>query len=264
MKRSILLLLITLIFVPQTWAGWKIVFHQTEDGVQRTITYYIDKDRLRISDRDFLFIYDKVENSIFVVNHNIKSYYHGSLQEYQVQIDDVKLLDNDLVVKTFPKSFVQLFDKQLQKQISDSRYNGSQGIPSIEIKQKRQSARIASYQTNKYEIYYDSSLIQEIWFSDQVRTSDDINLIEVLHLLSGTGNTDLSQGKSLNTQDYNQLLHNGFPLQVKVMNQYGLLVFSQEPISVNELTLDLEEIFTFQNQDYQKLTLVDIIMAQKK
>lgn len=261
MKKLVIITLLLLLSVPKLWAGWKIVIHQNESGIQEVVTYHISKDGIKISNSEFDFIYHKTSEKIIVVNHKIKSFFFGSFDDYSSQLKDLFAIDSERTYQALPISYMLRFHNLLEQIISENQENNQRTTPSIHVENTNTEKRITEYTAQEYHVYFDTTLIERIWLSPDVRIKDDLDIMEAYNFFQGSTSSGLSKNKAVNTTEYEQLKYNGFPLKLVNLDSYGFEVFTSEVVLIQEVELD-EEVTFSPPAKYQNVTLVDIIMAE--
>ena len=261
MKKLIIITLLLLLSVPKLWAGWKIVIHQNESGIQEVVTYHISKNGIKISNSEFDFIYYKTAEKIIVVSHRTKSFFFGSFDDYSSQLKDLFTIDSKRTYQALPISYMLRFHNLLVQIISEIQEDNRRTTPSIHVKNTNNEKRITDYTAQEYHVYFDTTLIEPIWLSPDVRIKDDLDIMEVYNFFQGSTSSALSKNKTVNTTEYEQLKYNGFPMKLVNLDSYGFEIFSSEVVLIQELELD-EEVTFSPPAKYQKITLVDIIMAK--
>jgi hypothetical protein len=260
MRKLLILTLFTLFVSSNLLAGWKIIIHQNTNGIQQVVTYYITKSGMKISTDEFDFIYFKTDQKVIIVNHKTRSVFMGSFAEYEQQLKDLMSIDKKRADAVLPKSYFQLFDELLAQNISDYKDDNIRTTPSLTVENTDDERRIAEYTSTEYKIYFDTVLIERIWFSD-LGVRNEFDIFECFNFFRGIKNTNLKQSKNMNTQEYEQLIYRGFPLKIANLDNFGYPVFKSEVVQAQEIEVSEEETFG-PPKDYQTRTLVDIIMAK--
>ncbi len=241
------------------WAGWKIIIHQNDDGIQEVVTYYITKDGIKISSNSFDFIYHKAFKTVIIVNHKTRTFYLGTFDDYKSQLKDLYSIDAKRADEILPMSYLLRLNKLLEQNISDNQNNNKRITPSLKVENTNEDKRLADYTAKEYKVYLDTTLIERIWLSQDVHIKYDI--ADAFNFFRGDEASKLKESKTVNTQEYEQLSYRGFPLKIINLDSNGFEVFSSEVVLVQELELDEEETFS-PPATYQSKTLVDIIMAK--
>jgi len=260
MKQILIFIFLVFFALPQAKAGWEISIRYDHYGEKQTLTYIVDKNRLKISTEEFDFIYNGQDKEVVVINRMIKSYYHGSFEDYQDQLKHLLSIDPKKADRILPETYFHRFDKMLAEIFSDDQQLSNLKTPTIKVVNSGNKQQIAGYQAQEYKVYLDSLLMENLWLSKDVRVNDDIDLIKAINFFRGVEGTGLKQGKNYDTQAYEQLELQGFLMKLNAFNTYGLEVYSQECISIRELKIYFEDSFRIP-KDFQKRTLIDVILA---
>lgn len=260
MKHLLTLILLVFLSIPQSWAGWKIIINSDNYGEQQTITYTIDKNRLKISNDQFDFIYDGEDKQITVINKTIKSYYKGSFEDYLSELKHLKEIDSKRVDQIFPKSYFLRFDEMLKDLMSNNQNNSNRNTPNLKVVNTSDQMRLAEYNATEYNIFYDTILVEKLWLSQEVRVSDDIDLLKAISFFRGIETMELKQGKKLNTQAYEQLIYQGFFMKILDYDSYGMEIYKEECMLIQEMEIFIEDSFGIPKA-FQERTLIEIIMA---
>ena len=261
MKRKFILALIILLASSKAWASWKIIIHQNQEGKQEVITYYISKNAIKISTSTFDFIYSKSERYVIVANHRTKSYYQTSFIEYKKDLKELNRIDYRTADAILPKSFVLRFDELLSQNIRSIEEENNQLTPSLRVENANFDKNIANYEVVEYDTYFNTALIERIWLSQDVKVSDDFDIMEALNFFRGYEKTKLKHSMSLDTQEYEQLLYRGFPRKIINYDNLGFEVYSYEVVLAQEMEFFGEDTYNVPN-NYQSRPLLDIIIAK--
>jgi len=261
MRRLLLLSFIIVLSTTRMWAGWKIIIQENEDGYQEVISYFISNDAIKISSKNMDFVYNKAEKRIVIVNHKISSFFMGSFEEYNSQLKDLYEIKGNRADAVFPKSYIQRFDELLSQNISNYQNDNIRTTPSISVNTINGTDRIAEYDAQEYQVIFDTTLIEKIWFSQDVRITE-VDILEAYRFFRGISSTELTQSKFINTQEFDQLSYNGFPMKIRNYDSYGMEVYSYKVVLAQEMELNAEETFT-PPSNYVSHTLIDIIMAKE-
>ena len=255
------IIFILLLFSGRVWAGWKIVLNEDNYGEQQLTTWFVDQNRLKISTDEYSFIYDGEDKTITIVNNKVKAFYKADFKSYLIDLEDARHIDASQVDRLLPASYAYRFDLLLGEHIKYNERNSRSLQHALGISRVENSMRIQSFKTDAYNIKYNTVLVEELWFAPGIRACSDIDIVQAVNFFRGIQSTELQSGRSLNTQDFEQLYSRGFPVQIHCYSPEGMEVYSRTLISADELEIDVEQSFGPPYQ-YEKRTLVDILMIQ--
>ena len=262
MRKLFILTFLILISSSSLWAGWKVIIHQNQDGVQEIVSYMISKNGIKISYNNMDFVYYKAAKKVVIINHTIKSFYIASFEGYKSQLKDLMSINSKQADAVLPKSYILRFDQLLAQNISDNQSENLRTTPSLHVENSDNDRRIAEYNTQEYKVFFDTTIIEQIWLSQDIRIKDDFNILEAFNFFRGMESSSLKNSKSIDTQEYEQLVYRGFPMKIKNRDSYGFVVFKAEVVSIQEVDVDEETEFS-PPAKYQNHTLIDLIMAKE-
>jgi len=257
-KLYIVLIVNILFIIKRASAGWVIT--QESYGsftAQQIETIYVEDNLLKTTTTDGMMIFDLKNNLFFVFNMQHKIYWSGSLNEYKQRIKDVLNLQMQQTIKQLPKDKQDNAKKVYQIMILEM--EKSWATPKdkikwlIEIKPFQERQSFSQFQAERYEVWVDGSLRQEVWLSEQVNIAQDIDFEKYNELIK-TLKGSYSDFAFQQTPEYSSLYKKGLIFKT-VEYQQG------ETLTVEILSIERKNIPKTEFQppvDYKRVDLMEI------
>jgi hypothetical protein len=213
MKRSLLLAMALLLMGAATaQAGWVIQETRGDD----VTTIYIDQGRVRLAEPGQSTIFDTKKGTISWLDLKNKRQWSGSPEDLR---------------KLMQKAYDQEVEKQLKPLSPEDREKYRKAIaeqlklqknatpPEVIIKPSGESARIAGYQADKYNIWVQERLREERWLAKIPGLEKDLDLTEFSNLVRATYPPDASDWRQ--SQRLAELGEKGYPLKTIEYDSVG-------------------------------------------
>jgi len=237
-------------------AGWvseweNTAIHNGERLDPERSTVKLEKNRMRIDQPQIVSIFDYGKGTMTLINPQSAVYWSGSVDEYSQQTaarrneslrrrigDDVKVTDDNLKVD-----------------LSD--------LPEIKVERTDEAKTIAGRDTVKYVVLVNDELFQEIWMTEDINTSADLDVAKFLdyqrrNSLRMIGNSAKPFNALYRSKAYEDFLKKGTPLQTIVHHLAGgferrALSFKQADVPDSEFAVPAS---------YRKVRIVDVFPKQ--
>ena len=255
--RPLLFLILFLLMQGSSVAGWLISEESTDSFGNRLVqTTFIQNNLIRYETPSSIAIVDLNNKIITMIFSQYKVYWSGTTND--LRLNTIAIFDSQLEqmligIPEYKRKELDSIYLEIRQQLLDSSiYITDQNIAVIETDVKQ---NLLGYNAVKYNIVVDSTLIESIWHTTEVKPYDDIdigNMISFMHQLNqGTGKGNISH-----TKEYLELLRSGMLLKS--------IEFSPDSNNYQTIVTNIREVeivpdFFLPPKNYRKAALSDIL-----
>ena len=254
MKGRLISLLIFTSFVSTLFAGW-VIKEKKEDKnsgkSSQIVTTYFQNNMIRNDDSQFTTILNFNKKTIAIINKNSKNYWSGSLNDF-IKANKETMQE---MMKKMTEGMTPKEKEEFEKMMKPQKKNYS-----VKIEKTSEKEKIAGYEGVKYNVYVDGKLKEEIWISDKIDISKEVDLKKVRDF-----NTKLREALNgemtyEDTPEYEKLMYRGYDLRKLVVSSFGVEI-SKEAIEIEKKNIPSSE-FTIPS-GYNKVSLSELLGFKK-
>lgn len=237
-------------------AGWTIDWQHTafkSDGTRlksETSTTRISRGRARLAQSSTVAVMDYHQQHFTVLNPRARTYWRGPVKEYVAQV----ARNRDDMLRKKAGSSVKL---DLTPPGVDEAH-----LPPITVEKTAETKTIAGYETVKYTVTSNGTLFQELWVTDRLNLSADLNPSEVLAYEREMSASWLGKSAALfaalyRSKAYRQLHETHVILETIVHHQVG--GYERIATAIQQAEVADEEFAV--PADYRAVSLSDVFAA---
>jgi len=237
-------------------AGWvseweSTAIHNGERLEPERSTVRIDKTRMRIDQPQIISIFDYGKGTMALINPKSAVYWSGTVDEYSQQTATKR---NENLRRRIGEE-VKVKDDDLKVDLND--------LPKIKVERTDEAKTVAGRDTVKYVVLVDDELFQEIWLTEEINTSADLDVGKFLdyqrrNSLRMIGNSAKPFNALYRSKAYEDFLKKGTPLQTVIHHLAGgferrALSFKQADVADSEFAVPAS---------YHKVRIADVFPKQ--
>lgn len=257
----------TILFVYQSFAGLVIERERYEKGGGERArgTIYIQENKIKFFDEggQFSSIFDLDTQEMIQIDNRSRTYsttgaeeYFSYYQQYAVKIESTMRRQ----LSELPPSERAKAEAMMKRQ-GISIPGGSGRAANITSKKTGDTKKIAGYQSEKYEVYTDGRLTEEIWITSDERFSEEVDMNKMTEYLSSlraiANSMDVNGSSSAGAEKaYTEVFNSGFPMKAIDHPVYGNEIV-ENTIKVSKKNIDSNE-FTAPS-GYRKVELKEML-----
>lgn len=205
-------------------AGWIIweVYRIPGSKQEYQSTLYYQDNMVKTVDEAGVTIIDLNAREITFINPSLKLFWKGTVDVYRKEItaSAIRLLQKQLldIPENRRESYQELYDNMIR----DMENPAVTFFPAVttRLEMTDEIATMIGFRVMKYRFYSDGFLREELWMSDQIRISEEVNL-EALNLLLAEMMM-LGAGADYRiSSDYIHLMKAGYPIRAKEFDGEG-------------------------------------------
>ncbi len=213
-KGLLYTLYILLVFPIVAQAGW-VITEESKDsfGNKMIQTIFIQDNFIRHETPSNIAIIDLEKREITVVFSQYKVYWTGTVQqlkENSIAAYDKQMEEMLVGLRPSDKKELDSIYIAIKKQLLDT--TASSINHDIRVVETGDYEEIIGYNAEKYNIFYDSILVESVWHTTEVKPYDDIDINYMISFMKQL-NPVSGQGSIAYTTKYIDLLKNGMLLK---------------------------------------------------
>ncbi|MCB2191662.1 MAG: DUF4412 domain-containing protein [Deltaproteobacteria bacterium] len=207
--------LMILLSVSVARAGW--VIHQETPGGPGTM--YVQNNQMRAGMGLGGMIYNLNNETVTMLNPDHQVYWSGNPQQLNQQMTQALDARMEQALKQAPPE-----QRDQMRAMMKQRMGRGMAPPAADVKVKDtgETSKIAGYESNKYQVYVDGKLRQEMWVAQLPgfkREMDMGKMMKLAHALrTGTGGQGLGWRRA---QAVQELMSRGMPMKIVDYNRGG-------------------------------------------
>lgn len=241
-----------------TSAGW-IIKEKIYDTDNKEITnqiVFIQDNKIKQVGEDFTTVFNLDDNTITLYRPEIRIYWKGTVDEYKREMHETYEIMMKMELEKIPSDQQESAEEMFKKMMKVMENPDLTTEPSMDvlIRQTADNENIAGYNSSKYQVFINGILKEDIWVSEEVNVSEDLDIRKFYHQvyqLSGGFRDDFEYQSGA---QYIQLIEKGYFLRSKDY-QYGFQTITE----VTEITeKDLPESEFDIPAGYKKVSLPDL------
>jgi len=181
--KGFFLVSIFLLLASQAFAGWVIEeVSGYPEGEEIRETIYFQKNKIKMVDSEQIMIFDLEKGMLYFLNPDREIYWGGTPEEFRKAMKEaMKLAMEEMLEEMTPeqreayKEFMEGVEEETKEATAEKKIK-------VEVKKTSEKATIAGYSTQKYQIWVDGELKEELWISTEINLKDEIDLKKFVQL----------------------------------------------------------------------------------
>ncbi len=245
MTRIILINAVLLIASLQMQAGWVIIEQTRYTGSDEVLEsrLYIQDNKVKSVDDEQIFIFDLERWQLTYVSPRHQGYWTGSPSDYLRFIKEftIEMLEEEISsADRYERPVLQaLYDDLMMDLEASEDAVALVGELPVEIVMTDQVTMVAGYRANRYLVYYDGTMTEEVWLTPDIRLEGEYDFGRFRVFID-----EMSWGGMFadyrSSEEYIHLMKSGLPMRTVEEDQEGLPVVT-EVVSIENRPLQLSE-----------------------
>ena len=238
-------------------AGWVITEQSTDPFGNKSLqTVFIQDNLIRYETPSSIAIIDLNNNSITIVFSQYRVYWSGTIRDLKASsLESYERQMEGLIAGLHPKERAELDSiyHALKQQLMDTTV--AQPNNRFDLVETDESYEILGYHANKYNIVADSTLVESVWYTEEIQPYNDIDMHNMNSFMQQMNPTS-NRSKITQTSEYVNLLQNGMLLKS--------FEFSPEGDTFEVVVTDIRNItivpdFFIPPENYKKASMSEIL-----
>ncbi len=180
--KGFFLVLILLLLASQAFAGWVIEeVAGYAEGQETRETIYFQKNRIKILTSEMIMIYDLEKGVLYFLNPDREIYWSGTPEQFLKDMKETMKLQMEKMLEEMTPEQREAY-KKVMEEMAEAKKATPEKKVKVEVKKTSEKATIAGYSTQKYQIWVDGELKEELWISTEINLKDEIDLKKFVQL----------------------------------------------------------------------------------
>jgi hypothetical protein len=264
MLKSIAVILILLLTVTDTGAGWVIVEITTHGDADNRIenTLYIQNNIIKSVDNDHEIIFDLNNWQLTIINQSLEGYWRGAPAKYLefMKTSTINYLE-EMMVNADPdeKEILKvLYDDLLLDMGQNGDVVSFVGELPVEIVMTDNQDRLLGYRANQFRVYVDGLMAEEIWLTREIKIDDEYDYQKFRVFIDEMSLGGLFQDYR-SADSYVHLMKTGLPLRTLEETDDGTVSIT-EVISIEKK--DIASTLFLPPSAFRRMSLADLELVQ--
>lgn len=239
-------------------AGWEITMRYSDsDGMIDYETLKIQDQVLKSSSDEDAFLFNVKTGELIMLNKNNKTYWKGNINHFREQYQKAMQVFIDQMLENVPPEQKEMYGQMMEGMSDIYADPDPEKIKAIDIEVENAggATEIAGYTAKKFNIKINGETVEEIWFSDKLDLSDDLDVSAMADLMNEIRPNIDDKMLYEYTDEYLDLWEQGFPM--KSIDAEGEVM---EVIKVEKKTFDQSEFEI--PEAYRQLTIEEMLQMQ--
>ena len=257
-RKGLFLAFITLFLASQAFAGWVMeeVSYYGEEQKTTDIRYVQQNKVKSVSSKTTIIDLEKGIFCFTVPEREV--YWSGTPEEFRKLMEESKKMMEEHQLESMTPEQIEAY-KKYKKQ----REEEVKTVPpkqKVEVKKTSKKAKIAGYSSQKYEVWVDGKLKEELWLCAEIMPLDEIDikkLEQFFETMSGSGEREGSYHSSPEYEKIATYMEKGYKLKNITYDEYGMEKSVSETVKIEKKNIPDSEFEVPKN--YKKLNDEDFI-----
>ncbi len=262
-KKKLFLAFITLFLISQAFAGWVIEEMSSYGEEQKTTEInYVQQNKVKsVGSRTTII---NLEKGIFyfIVSER-ETYWSGTPIEFRKLMEEGKKMMEEHQLKNMPPE-----QREAYKQYMKTREEEVKTVPpkqKVEVKKTSGKAKIAGYSGQKYEIWVDGKLKEELWVCADIMPQDEIDINKLEQFFETMNEPNKDEGSYKSSPEYEKIatyMEKGYKLKKITYDEHGMEKSVSETVKIEKKNIADSEFKVPKN--YKKLNDEEFIRGMMK
>jgi hypothetical protein len=262
-SKGLFLVFVTLFLVSQAFAGWVMEEVSSYGGEQKsTDIRYVQQNKVKSVGSETIII--DLEKGIFnFIIPEREAYWSGTPKEFRKLMEEGKKMMEEQQLKSMTPE-----QREAYKQYMKTREEEVKTVApkqKVEVKKTSEKAKIAGYSGQKYEVWVDGKLKEELWVCADIMPRDDIDIKKLDQFFKTMNEPDEDEGSYESSPEYEKIatyMEKGYKLKSITYDEHGMEKSVGETIKIEKKNIADSEFKVPKN--YKKLNDEEFIRGMMK
>ena len=173
------------------FAGW-IIYERNFDSESQDkyhYVYYLQEQKLRLEENDFVSIFDLNDNTITFINSSKSIYWKGSVAGYLQELKDAMKAEmtKDLSGRLKEEQEMIRATYEYYMESLEDTLNTITGGFKVVLVNTGEKEKIAGANSSQYGLFINKIIKEEVWVSDEIQIKRDMDLMKLNAMLKEMG-----------------------------------------------------------------------------
>ncbi len=238
----------------QLFAGWVITSEVDEEiGNKEIEITYIQNNKIKIATDKDIAIFNLETDYLYLINPKTKSYWEGQISDFRSTVIEGMKSQMETALKNVPAEHQEMYKQKYMAMIEKIEGNQTDGSENIKINKTDDMLKIVNYNTIKYQIFQNEDLREEVWITDELNLSDELNFDKFKSFFMSFSKIT-SQRTVENSPEFFDLFASGYPL--KSIEYHENFKTITTAVSVEKKQIPDSEFLV--PADFNKISIMDL------
>lgn len=252
--KTLLLAITFILFEANVFAGWVITTEKDEGlGSAETETTFVQDNMFKNSTDRETVIFNFPGNEISFINTENKSYWTGTLTDFKTTMVKEMKMKMESALQNVPEEHKEMMKNMYQEMIDKMESGENTTKDDLEIKKTNETLDILGHTAEKYQIFSDGTLREDIWISEDINIYNEMDPEQFKEFFKEFSN--IASDRSVeNSYEFIELLEKGYPLKTVEYHENFTITSTVVKIEDKEIPDSEFEI----PAGYNKVALADL------
>ena len=262
-EKGLFLAFITLFLASQAFAGWVMEEMSSYGEEQKTTDIrYIQQNKMK-SVGSKTTIVDLEKGIFYFIVPEREAYWSGTPEEFRKLMEEGQKMMKEQQLKSMTPE-----QREAYKQYMKTREEEVKTVPpkqKVEVKKTSEKAKIAGYSGQKYEVWVDGKLKEELWICADIMPQDEIDIKKLVQFFKTMYKSDEDEGSYESSPEYKKIAiygEKGANLKSLTYDEYGMEESVSETVKIEKKNIPDSEFKVPKN--YKKLNDEEFIMGMMR
>ncbi|MCK4311590.1 MAG: DUF4412 domain-containing protein [Candidatus Cloacimonetes bacterium] len=251
-RKGLFLAFITLLLTSQAFAGWVMEEVSSYGESEKTTDIrYIQQNKMKSVGSE-TFIVDLEKGIFYFIVPEREAYWSGTPEEFRKLMEEgQKMMKEQQLESMTPEQ------REAYKQYMKTREEETKTVPpkqKVEVKKTSEKAKIAGYSGQKYEVWVDGKLKEDVWVCADIKPQDEIDIKKLVQFFETMYKSDEDEGSYKSSPEYKKIAiygEKGANLKSITYDEYGMEKSVSETVKIEKKNIPDSEFEVPKN--YKKL-----------
>lgn len=251
-EKGIFLVFITLFLASQAFAGW-VMEEVSSYGEEQKSTdiRYVQQNKVKSVGSKTTII--NLEKGIFCFTvPDREVYWSGTPEEFRKLMEEGRKMMEEQQLKSMTPEQREAYQQYMKQREEEAKTIAPK--QKVEVKKTSNKAKIAGYSGQKYEVWVDGKLKEELWLCADIMPQDEIDikkLEQFFETMYGSGEREGSYKSSPEYEKIATYMEQGYKLKNIKYDEYGMEKSVKEAVKIEKKNIPDSEFEVPKN--YKKL-----------
>ena len=262
-KKGLFLAFITLFLSSQAFAGWVMeeVSSYGEEQKSTDINYVQQNKVKSVGSRTTIINLEKGIFYFIIPEREI--YWSGTPEEFRKLMEESKKMMEEQQLKSMTPE-----QREAYKQYMKQREGEAKKVSppqKVEVKKTSEKAKIAGYSGQKYQVWVDGKLKEELWICAEIMPRDEIDIKKLEQFFETMNEPDEDKDSYKSSPEYEKIatyMEKGYKLKNITYDEYGMEKSVREAVKIEKKNIPDSEFEVPKN--YNKLNNEEFIRGMMR
>ncbi len=259
--KVLLLVFITLMLTPPAFAGWVAeVMVKGIEGEEYTEVLYIQNNKMKNVGHDQIMMFDLEKKLFYIISPDPaqKLYWGGTPEQWKKEMEGTKTKMEEEYLKQMTPEQKEAYEKYKKSMKGGEAEAPKEKKLNVNVKKTSEKATIAGYPTQKYQVWVDGQLKEEMWISTKIQIKDEFDMRKLEELQNEFGGPE-EEVSYESSPEYMAIMEQGIPLKTIDYYEGGSEVREFKKIEKKQIPDSEFEV----PKGYRKISIFDLQQLQE-